>query len=39
MRAIADAVVQSVTEVHDALSASQRKQIVDFIRTHHGHHG
>jgi Spy/CpxP family protein refolding chaperone len=37
-RAIGDAIVQSVTEVHDALDAAQRKQIVDMVRTHHGRH-
>lgn len=35
---IGDAVVQSLTEIHDALDAGQRKQVADFVRKHH-HHG
>ena len=35
-----DAVVQALTEVHDALDAGQRKQVAEFVRSHQsGHHG
>jgi len=36
---VGDAIVQAVSDVHDALSASQRKALVDFVRTNHPHHG
>ena len=35
----ADVIVQALSEIHDALDAGQRKQVADFIRAHHGHHG
>jgi Spy/CpxP family protein refolding chaperone len=41
MNKIADAVVQSITEVHDALSPEQRTQLVSIVKAHHemmGHH-
>jgi Spy/CpxP family protein refolding chaperone len=39
MRKIADTVVQALTDVHDALSAQQRKVLTDWVRAHHPHHG
>ena len=39
MQKIGDAVVQSLTEVHDALDAGQRKQVAEFVRSHHSGHG
>ena len=40
MQAMGDAVVQALTEVHDVLDAGQRKQVAEFVRSHHsGHHG
>ena len=39
MQQVGDAVVQSLTEVHDALDAGQRKQVADFVRSHHSGHG
>jgi uncharacterized membrane protein len=36
---IGDAVVQALTEIHDALDAGQRKQVAAFIQAHHGPHG
>ncbi|MCU1278631.1 MAG: hypothetical protein JWM53_2177 [bacterium] len=40
MQTVGDAVVQALTEVHDALDASQRKQVAEFVRSHHsGHSG
>ena len=40
MQKIGDAVVQALTDIHDALDAGQRKQVADFVRSHHsGHHG
>jgi hypothetical protein len=36
---IAGAVVQALTDIHDALDASQRKQVADFIKSHHPHGG
>jgi periplasmic protein CpxP/Spy len=35
----ADATVQALGDIHDALDAGQRKQVADFVRSHHGHHG
>ncbi len=38
MQKAGDAVVQALTDVHDALDAGQRKQVADFVRAHHlGH--
>jgi Spy/CpxP family protein refolding chaperone len=39
MQKIGDAVVEALTEVHDALDAGQRKQVADFVRSHHHGHG
>jgi hypothetical protein len=40
MQKVGDAVVQALTDIHDALDAGQRKQVADFVRSHHsGHHG
>jgi periplasmic protein CpxP/Spy len=39
MQKVGDAVVQSLTEVHDALDAGQRKQVAEFVRSHHSGHG
>jgi Spy/CpxP family protein refolding chaperone len=39
MHKVGDAVVGALSDVHDALSASQRKALVDFVRTNHPHHG
>ena len=40
MQTVGDAVVQALTEVHDALDAGQRQQVAAFVRSHHsGHHG
>lgn len=36
---VGDAVVQALTDIHDTLDAGQRKQVADFIRSHHGHGG
>jgi hypothetical protein len=33
-----DAIVQALTDIHDALDAGQRKTVADFIRAHHAHH-
>jgi len=38
MRKIADAVIQSITDVHDVLSADQRAQLIAFVKAHHPHH-
>jgi Spy/CpxP family protein refolding chaperone len=35
MEKIGDAIVQSISEIHDALDAGQRKQVADFVRSHH----
>jgi protein CpxP len=35
MQSVGDAVVQTLTEVHDALDAGQRKQVAEFVRSHH----
>jgi Spy/CpxP family protein refolding chaperone len=40
MNKTADAIVQALGDIHDALDAGQRKQVADFVRAHHdGHHG
>jgi Spy/CpxP family protein refolding chaperone len=40
MDKVADAMVRALSEVHDTLNATQRKQLVDWVRAHHGHwHG
>jgi len=39
MQKVGDAVVQALTEIHDALDAGQRKQVADFVRSHHSGHG
>ncbi len=39
MQAIGDTIVQSLTDIHDVLDAGQRKQVADFVRSHHGGHG
>jgi hypothetical protein len=40
MHEAGDAVVQALTDVHDALDAGQRKQVAEFVRSHHsGHFG
>ncbi len=36
MQKVGDTLVQTLTEVHDTLDAGQRKQVADFIRSHHG---
>ena len=39
-RQVADAITQSLTEVHDVLTPVQRKAVADWIRAHrHGHGG
>jgi periplasmic protein CpxP/Spy len=35
LQKIGDTVVQSISEIHDALDAGQRKQVADFVRSHH----
>lgn len=39
MRKVGDVIVQALTEAHDALDAGQRKQVADFVRSHHAGHG
>jgi periplasmic protein CpxP/Spy len=39
MQKAGDAVLQALTEVHDALDAGQRKQVAEFVRSHHSGHG
>jgi periplasmic protein CpxP/Spy len=40
MEKAGDQVAQALTEIHDALDAGQRKQVADFVRSHHlGHRG
>jgi Spy/CpxP family protein refolding chaperone len=39
MQKAGDAIVQALTQVHDALDAGQRQQVAAFVRSHHGHHG
>jgi Spy/CpxP family protein refolding chaperone len=40
MKKIADVIVQSITEVHDALSAEQRTALIGIVKAHHdGHRG
>lgn len=39
MQQIGDTIVQSLTEVHDALDAGQRKQVAELVRSHHSPHG
>jgi Spy/CpxP family protein refolding chaperone len=39
MQKVGDAVVQALTDIHDALDAGQRREVADFIKSHHGHHG
>jgi len=39
MQQMGDAIVQALTDVHDVLDASQRKQVADHIRAHHQSHG
>ena len=40
MQKVGDTLVQTLTSVHDALDAGQRKEVADFVRSHHqGHHG
>ena len=34
-RQIADAITQSITEVHDVLTPVQRKAVADWVRAHH----
>ena len=36
---VADAITQSLTEVHDVLTPVQRKAVADWIRNHRGGHG
>jgi Spy/CpxP family protein refolding chaperone len=36
---IGDAVIQAFHDVHDALNATQRKQLVDWVRANHPHFG
>ena len=38
-RQVADAITQSLTEVHDVLTPVQRKAVADWIRAHHPGHG
>jgi Spy/CpxP family protein refolding chaperone len=39
-RQVADAITQALVEVHDVLTAAQRKAVTDWIRAHHrGHAG
>ena len=39
MQRMGDALVQAFTEIHDTLDVGQRKQVADFVRAHHHHHG
>ncbi len=39
MQKVGDAVVQALSDIHDTLDAGQRKQVADFIRSHHHGHG
>jgi periplasmic protein CpxP/Spy len=42
MQKLGDVIVQALTDVHDVLDAGQRKQVADYIRSHHhgrGHGG
>ena len=39
MQKVGDALVQALTDVHDALDAGQRKQVAEFVRSHHSGHG
>lgn len=36
LQRIGDTIVQSLTEIHDALDAGQRQQVAAFVRSHHG---
>lgn len=38
MQKLGDAVVQALGEVHDTLDAGQRKQVADYVRSHHHGH-
>lgn len=39
MQKVGDAIVQALTEVHDALDAGQRQEVAAFVRAHHQRHG
>jgi Spy/CpxP family protein refolding chaperone len=39
MQQVGDAVVQALTDIHDALDAGQRKTVAQFILAHHAKHG
>jgi protein CpxP len=39
MMKMGDALVQALTDIHDALSAQQRQQVADFVKSHHHGHG
>lgn len=39
MQKVGDTIVQALTDIHDALDAGQRKQVADFVRSHHPGHG
>lgn len=39
MQQVGDAMTTALTSIHDTLDAGQRKQVADFIREHHAHHG
>ncbi len=34
-----DAIVDSITRVHDALTPAQRAQVAEIVKQHHAHHG
>jgi Spy/CpxP family protein refolding chaperone len=38
MHQVGDAIVQSVTDIHDALSATQRQALVAYVKAHHPAH-
>jgi Spy/CpxP family protein refolding chaperone len=39
MQKVGDAIVQALTEAHDALDAGQRHEVAAFVRAHHPRHG
>jgi Spy/CpxP family protein refolding chaperone len=38
-RKVGDTVVDALRDIHDVLDAGQRKQVADYVRAHHRHHG
>ncbi len=39
MQKVGDTIVQALGDIHDTLDAGQRKQVADFVRSHHPGHG